>query len=518
MDNRYKETSNKTNGMLWGATFVLSMGLLFARVIYPENLWLTVGLAVPLVGVLGALIQQNRKALQGRTAAYGLNSVVTAVLVIAILGVLNFLASRYPQKLDLTKNKMHTLSDQTEKMVKGLNKTVKATLFSNLQEREQMRPLLDNYKGYSTKFEVEYVDPVKEPTRTRQLGIKASNTLVLSSGDRTQKVEAPNEEKITNAMIKLLKEKSQTLCAITGHGEKSFMQSAQGNYSKAKKALEDQAYTIKEVNIITSGKIPEDCDAIALLGPTKGLFPQEAGFVRDYLANGGRALIAIDPNVKGGELAPELLPILEAWHVKSTTALIVDPISRMFGQDASVLVVPTYSKDHAITKDFQMQSFFPFARPLEVVPGAPAGLNVTWLAQSTPSAWSETNMQELASGRAQMTQGQDKQGPLTVAIAVDGKQKDSKAAKNTRLVVFGSSLVGADDLAERGGNLDFFLNSASWVMEDESLISIRAKEDGPGKVELSQKQGRFIFLLTVIVIPVLIAVAGVVIWTLRRKL
>ena len=55
-------------------------------------------------------------------------------------------------------------------------------------------------------------------------------------------------------------------------------------------------------------------------------------------------------------------------------------------------------------------------------------------------------------------------------------------------------------------------------MEDESLISIRAKEEGPGKVELSQKSGAFIFLLTVIVVPLLIAVAGLVIWIFRRRL
>jgi hypothetical protein len=55
-------------------------------------------------------------------------------------------------------------------------------------------------------------------------------------------------------------------------------------------------------------------------------------------------------------------------------------------------------------------------------------------------------------------------------------------------------------------------------MEDESLIAIRAKEEGPGKVELSQKSGTFIFLLTVILIPLAVAVSGLVIWIVRRRL
>ena len=109
-------------------------------------------------------------------------------------------------------------------------------------------------------------------------------------------------------------------------------------------------------------------------------------------------------------------------------------------------------------------------------------------------------------------------GPLNAAIAIEGKVKDSKAARNTRMVVFGSSNFATNNFARYAGNLDFMMNAVSWVMEDESLISIRAKEEGPGKIELSQKSGTFIFLLTVIVIPLLIAAAGLGIWIVRRRL
>jgi ABC-type uncharacterized transport system involved in gliding motility auxiliary subunit len=55
-------------------------------------------------------------------------------------------------------------------------------------------------------------------------------------------------------------------------------------------------------------------------------------------------------------------------------------------------------------------------------------------------------------------------------------------------------------------------------MEDESLISIRTKEEAPGKVELSQKAASFIAILTILVIPLLISAAGIAIWAYRRKL
>lgn len=512
---------NKSNQMvpfLWIFTGVLLLGLLFARIVYPELVWLSGVLGVLLIGTMGALIAQNQKALKSRTAAYGLNSAVTILLVIGIIGVLNFLANRYPYKIDLTKNKIHTLSDQSTKLIKGLQKSVKATYFAKAGQKDQIKPLLDNYKGLNPKFEVEYVDPDREPTRSKQLGIKKYGTLHLAVGPKESKVEDVNEEKITNALLKLLKDKTTTLCTVTGHGEKSFTSHEAEGYEAVRKALTEQAYEVKDLNILQEGKVPETCDGIAIIGPTKAFFEPEVKVIKAYLENGGRAIVAIDLNLKGTEYSPELLSILAGWNVKSSEALIVDPLSRMLGVDSSVAVLASFSRDHAITKDFQGNCFFPFSRPLDIIPGAPASFSVKWIGQTTPKSWAVSDLKQVAKGEVHLNPNADKQGPLTVALAVEGKQKDSKATKNTRMVVYGTSYFATNNFSRYGVNLDFFLNGVSWVMEDESLISIRAKEEGPGKVELTEKSGKFIFLLTVILIPLLIAVGGLVIWIFRKRM
>ncbi|MCM2276504.1 MAG: GldG family protein [Oligoflexia bacterium] len=517
-----KKNAETVSILLWSAAGALTLGMLFARAVYPELTWLSITIAIALVLTLGALIQRNRQAFRTRTAAFGLSSFVTAILVIAIIGVLNFLSYRYPLKKDLTQNQLHTLSDQTVKLVKGLTKPVKATVFVKAPQREQSRELLDNYKALSTQFEVEFVDPDREPTRTRQLGIRKLNTVHLTVGARDTKIEEPTEEKLTNALIKLLKDRSPTLCTVTGHGEKSFGSTEAEGYDAVKKALGQQAYEVKDFSLLQDlkdGKVPESCDALAIVGPTKSFFPAEIKALSEYLAGGGRALIALDVNLKGGDHAPELFPVLEAWQVKPGWAVIVDPYARLSGVDAAVPLV-NFSREHAITKDFQvtMPGAFPFARPIDIAPGAPAGLKVEWIGQTSPKSWGVTDAKELASGQVTFRPGRDRQGPLNVAVAIDGKTKDSKAARNTRMVVFGSSFFATNNFSRMGGNLDLFLNAASWLMEDESLISIRAKEEGPGKVELTQKSGAAIFLATVVVIPLLVAVAGIVIWVRRRKL
>lgn len=508
----------KYTSLLWIGVGVLLLALLMALAVYPELIWLTVGISVPLVILLGFLIKENQAALRSRGAAYGLNSFVTVLLVFGIVGILNFLSARYPLKADWTKNKLHTLSDQTEKVMKGLQKDVKAVLFAKPEGTEKFRPLMDNYKALSTRFEVEYVDPDRQPLRAKDAGIKKYNTLQIKIGTRDQKIEEPTEEKLTNTLIKLLKEKTPTLCATTGHGEKNFSGNDAEGYELIKKSLTNQSYELKEINLIQETKVPEACDAIAIMGPTKSFFDPELKAVKDYLNNGGRAVIALDINFKGGEYAPEFLPLLESWNVKAPWSIIIDPVSKLLGVEAVVSIVANYSKEHAITREFQANSFFPFARPLSVVPGAPAGLSVQWIGQTTPKSWAVSDAKQIASGQIQLTEGADNKGPFNVAIAVDGKQKDSKATRNTRMVIFGSSTFANNNYSRFGGNIDLFMNSISWIMEDESLISIRTKEDGAGKVELSQKEGRTIFLLTVIIIPLLIAVGGVVNWVRRKKL
>lgn len=516
-------TRSKPNAqtILWTATILLFFGLIFSLVVFSEYAWLSAALGAALIGTMVALVLRNRAALKGRAMAYGTNSLITVLLVISIVGVLNFLGNRYPLKADLTKNKVHTLSDQTVKLVKGLDKPLKATLFATAQQKEAHRPLLESYKALNPKFETEFVDPTREPTRTRSAGIKKDGTLELRYGARDTKVEELTEEKITNSMIKILKDRSSNVCFVTGHGEKSIeAQDAEG-YSAVKQALTAQAYETKSISLVQDlkdGKIPADCDAIAVLGASKAFFPPEIKAINEYLDNGGRAIFALDINLKGGEGATELVPVLESWGIKPVWGLIVDPVSRLLGVDATVPVIANFNKEHAITKEFGGNCFFPFSRPLEAAVQPPAGLTVKWLAQSTPKSWSVGDPKVLSQGTASFQAGRDKQGPLSVAIASSGKKAGSKATRESRIVAFGSSIFAVNNFIRYGNNLDLFVNSASWVLEDESLISIRSKESETGKIELSNKSGSAIFLLTVILLPALAAITGAVIWFRRRKL
>jgi len=511
----------KNGSLLLGlGAAVLVIALILARTAFAEMVWLTAVLVVLLAIDLALWIRQNQQALRSRSTAYGINSIVSVLLVLGLLGVVNFMASHYPHKIDLTRNKVNSLSDQTVKLVKSLKKPVKVTMFTKAAEKERFRPLLDNYRNLNpAQFEIEYVDPDREPTRTKAAGIKKYGTALLSANGRDSKVEDVTEEKLTNALIKLTKDKTPTLCAIAGHGEKSFTAAEAEGYDSVRKALVDQSYEVKEINIVQEqGKIPAICDAIAIVGPTKAFFDPEIKAIREYLSNGGRAVIAVDVALKGAPYAPELMAVLGDWNIKPINALIVDPVSRMFNVDASMPIVANFSRSNPVTRDFgaNTPSAFPMARPLEIATTA-SGITPESIGKTTAQSFYVTDFKGITGGELKVNPATAPKGPFNVAVAIDGRQKDSKATRNTRIVVFGSSLFAANQYSRFGVNLDFFVNSVSWVLEDESMISIRAKEEGPGKLEMSARTGSIIFWFAVILIPCAIAVSGVVIWVIRRR-
>jgi len=87
----------------------------------------------------------------------------------------------------------------------------------------------------------------------------------------------------------------------------------------------------------------------------------------------------------------------------------------------------------------------------------------------------------------------------------------------SRLVVFGTSNLASNQFLNiQGGNRDLFLNTVSWLAEQEDQISIRPRTAKQTPVMLTAQQGQVVFLLPVIVMPGLALVAGIAVYTRRR--
>jgi ABC-type uncharacterized transport system involved in gliding motility auxiliary subunit len=460
----------------------------------------------------------SKKELNKRSLAFGANSLFITVLVVGLVGVFNFLSYQYPKKFDLTKNKLHTFSDQSERVLKGLKSEVKAELYGNFGSKEKYRLLFDNYKKLSTQFKLELVDPNKEILRAKNAGIKKMDTLVLTHEGKTLTVDEISEEKVTNALIKLTQGKKTIICSVTGHGEAGINDQNQNGLAAIKKGLELQAYEVKEIVLPQETAIPSDSTAIMMVGTSKALFPSEIKALTDYFDQGGRAIIALEAQLIASDQTKDLQTLLRSWGIDPKSGLIIDPLSRQLNADASVPLIFQYNTEHPVTKAINQQGYFPISRPIDPTSPEPVGIKTAWLAKTSPKAWSESDLASINKGAVQFNPNSDVAGPLNTAVAAWGKKADSKAMRDTRIVVFGSSQFANNSYSRFGSNSDFFLNAVSWAVEDENLISIRGKEDEAGKIELTQTEGTLIFWLSVVTVPLLISILGIIIWIRRKKL
>ena len=105
--------------------------------------------------------------LRTRTARQGGNVTLASVAVIGLLAVGNWFANRHSPQWDLTASQRYTLSDQSAKVLGGLQQDVKVTaFFPGGQEDSFVRgtkDLLRQYDRRSDRVTVEFIDPDAQP-------------------------------------------------------------------------------------------------------------------------------------------------------------------------------------------------------------------------------------------------------------------------------------------------------------------------------------------------------------------
>ena len=84
-------------------------------------------------------------------------------------------------------------------------------------------------------------------------------------------------------------------------------------------------------------------------------------------------------------------------------------------------------------------------------------------------------------------------------------------------MVFGDSDFASNNYLNLSGNRDLFLNTVSWLAEEENLIAIRPKEGGSFFTPVTANQERLIFWLSMIVLPAVVVGSGVATYMWRRQ-
>ncbi|MGH7278587.1 MAG: GldG family protein, partial [Candidatus Rokuibacteriota bacterium] len=321
----------------------------------------------------------------------------------------------------------------------------------------------------------------------------------------SEKVLDAEEEKLTNALSKLLRPGKRVVYVLQGHGGHELGNTERAGFSEAKAAMERSNYEVKPLVLAREGTIAADAALVILPGPRTDLFAPELDALDGYVGRGGKLLVMVNPFQNAG-----LKTYLAKYGFELANDLVVEPnpIGRLFGIGPEVPIVQQY-EPHPITRDMGgITTLFPLTRSLSAAKTPPQGVTVQVLARTSAQSWGETNRQALEQGQAQ-PDAQDAKGPLAVA-AVATRDK-------ARIVLYGTSALASNQFLNVQGNRDFFLNTVSWLADEENLIAIRPKETRQTPVFLTSLQAQAVFLLPVVVLPGIVVIGGIVAFFRRRS-
>jgi ABC-type uncharacterized transport system involved in gliding motility auxiliary subunit len=498
-----------------------------------RNVW---GIYQTIAIVVGALLVVTSIALKAgdirtslgrRSARFGINSATSVILFAGILGFVNYLGAQHQKRVDMTSEKIYSLSDESAQVASQVPQDLHIKAFYGGGDYQPDRDLLKLYATQNNKISFEFIDPDKQPQVAQQYQVTAYGdfqnpmngesfrygTLIMEMGGKTQRIEKQSEplkeEDITNALLKIVKGQTKTIYFTEGHGEKEIANGEKTGYEAASKELEKQSYAVKTLNLVREDKIPDDATVVVMAGPKTEPFPNELDKLNDFLQKGGGVYIMLDPPPNAS-----LKDFMKKWSIDIGDNFVVDAsgMGRLVGAGPEIPLVTTYSK-HMITEKFSnVMTFFPLVR--SVIPSkAPVeGVTTEELLKTNTASWAETDMKN---PKVSLDESKgDIKGPVSIAVVATKDEGDKKKA---RLVVFGNSRFAENSFFNVQRNGDLFTNTVTWLAQDENFISIKAKAQGDRPLTMTDAQGKLVSWVVLLLLPGSILATGISVWVKRRR-
>ena len=449
-----------------------------------------------------------------RTRAALLTAAAITAVLLLLVGV-NVLASKSAQAWDLTHAQNNTLAPQSTLAAKRLSTDLQVIgLFQPGANNGQveLEALVALYQQQTSRVKYRSADPGKDPADVRTYGVTQVNTVVLDYNGKSELLLQGSQSEVdfTSALLKLESDKVPSVCWAIGDGERELTDSnAKTGYSAIADLLRKNNFTTRQLIVAGLTTIPADCDELVIVDPTKAIPAPTVGAIDRYLAGGGRLLVVAEPWAQDPTATASLSAILAAYGLGFTGALVVesDPAHAAVN-DPTNPAVTTYGRS-PISSDVQgVVSFYPQSTPITGTPNANG--SAVRIAQSTQSAYA------IAQIRSDVTRHSgDAPGPFTLMETLEVPA----GAGKTRI-----AMVGTPAFAQNGtlppnnsdANLELALGTFQWLAGQDALIALPPKPDRSLPLALTQQDQSNLIFVTMVLMPGLIVLAGVVVWWRRR--
>jgi len=480
------------------------------------------------------------ESLSSRKLRFGGYATLLIVAALAVVIVINVLVDQIPGKVDLTKNKIYSLSEETYKLLDSLKTDVTVTTIGKQgSEDPTVKTILGKYAAHSRHVRMQTLDPDMNPGWTRQYDTTGqglgAGALVVASGKKFKTIGVydmynydtsnydptnPNSQpqltslsielRVTSAIQYVSADKNVTAYVLNGHGELTLGALGMNN------AVSNENYETKELNLLTEKAVPADANIVVVLAPKKDLAPEDADKLRAWLAGGGRMAVLMDVITPGNQM-PNLAGLLKTYGVEVQNVVVVEGDQNKVAAQNPLFVIPSLEY-HDILSPLRTNKYDVVligAQAVRTLELKKKSLKIEPLLTSSAKSYGK---RDIANAKSVQKEVGDLPGPFTLAVAITDPAPDP-GAQDTKLVVVGDVKFLQSGLPSQvPGNGDFFMNSLGWLKGQKESLTIRPKNVQQMRLSISNLLALLLSGVVVIVLPLLILGAGFVVWMRRRHL
>lgn len=477
------------------------------------------------------------------STAFTAGFLVVIVLINVLVGIL---VDRYPSlNIDMTKNSSNTLSDQADKIVDSVKMPVTIYIIATESQTKNDEILSDYGIKYSqvgilaakiaernSNIKVQYIDLNKNPTfastyksdnvtegdvivksekRYRVLAYTDLFSVQYSSDGTSTETYSQVDSALASGLNTVIAETLPVVAFDTGHSE-------QMDSTSYKSLLTGNSFETEDFSLLTD-KIPDKTQMIVLGCPKTDYTDSEIKKLDEFLSSksltGDRTLlITFHPNQA---TMPKLATFLQEWGIQTEQSVVYESDQSKYFTTDPTYILSNVQSDLSLGGASSYSLFTtPQSVPIKLLFSSKGSKTTYSLAKSNETCYSvDSNVTSL--------DGLTKAAYNTAVLSQDTVTVGEKSYKSNVVVLgstimFNSEILGASTFSNAQYVIDLS-KYATGTSNSDTKITTTSEQTNASDITLSTGVSTLLGLgVFTILIPLLIAFAGILVYHKRRHL
>lgn len=474
-------------------------------------------------------IQKRRYVMAGRGIAIGaysiFNILVAAALTILVNFGLNFIPDQYVS-YDVTENKLFTLTEDTLQYVQGMTEDVTIYVLVNKDSKdEDLDRTLQQLESVSDHIDVEYVSPISNPMfYYKYTDIQpAANSLIIVSGNADAVVDYNDiyeysynystgdyeivgydgEGQILSALTRVSEENIPKFYAVTGHDELELDE-------RFLDVLYKENLEYETLHLNTVDAVPGDAQCVILNAPLNDYSADDVEKVLAYLKQGGHVLVMLaEAQIYTG--LPNFEQVSGYYGVSLVDGVIVET-DRSYYYQTPYDLFPIIEYDEITKRIYDGTVLAPMSRGLSYDVDS-EDILYRPLLRTSDEAFSKTDVLNSEDYRKS---AEDTDGPFVIALETERPTESGKISQAVIVSTEYMFTAEADDIVP-GYNVKLFGSILASLADRNTSVVVPIKYYELPNLVFSARTVYIVALVSIIALPFICLIVGLVIWLRRRK-